>query len=475
MSESGALQEEDREAGRTETQPAGATLGHTCMNCGAVLAGPYCHACGQKDDDIRRPVWTFLLQFLENTFAADSRSLNTLLLLIVMPGGLTRRFMAGHRARFVPPVRLYVLVSILFFLVLSIANVAILDIAIEPKAPVPSTSGTMPEHIPGTRAEAEAAPQVPGAVPAEQPDQAQPGREGVVPLEVDQQGGDTAVPGTSVPVSSERGTSPGILNDILTRNEDGSLSLSLDIETEGTVTPEDIRQRLLDELAASDGLTAEERAEIEAFVNTDLPPVLDTAVLAAAKADKGDTVGLLDGFPYDINVGMFVRLTDETRQGLSQEDIDAVLLDPDISDYVKEATRGFTRALKEPQRFNDLFNKWLPRALFVLVPFFALILRLFHWGGKRYYVNQLIFSLHFHSFLFLLMTAMVLIIPAYGGELGIQLFWWGTSLYLIIALKVGQQQGWVRAFVKAGFIWMAYFSVMMTVLGYAVVEGLREL
>ena len=468
MSESGASQEESREAGQgqTDTQPEESALGHACMNCGAVLSGPYCHACGQKDDDIRRPVWTFLLQFLENTFAADSRSLNTLLLLIVMPGGLTRRFMAGHRARFVPPVRLYVLVSILFFMVLSIANVAILDIAIEPKAPVPSTSGTMPERIPGTRAEAEAAPQVPGAVPAEQPD-----RDAVAPSGAPRQDGDTA----SVPASPASDASPGILNDILTRNEDGSLSLSLDIETEGTVTPEDIRQRLLDELAASDGLTAEERAEIEAFVNTDLPPVLDTAVLAAAKADKGGTAGLLDGFPYDINVGMFVRLTDETRQGLSQEDIDAVLLDPDISDYVKEATRGFTRALKEPQRFNDLFNKWLPRALFVLVPFFALILRLFHWGGKRYYVNQLIFSLHFHSFLFLLMTAMVLIIPAYGGELGIQLFWWGTSLYLIIALKVGQQQGWIRAFVKAGFIWMAYFSVMMTVLGYAVIEGLREL
>ncbi len=111
----------------------------------------------------------------------------------------------------------------------------------------------------------------------------------------------------------------------------------------------------------------------------------------------------------------------------------------------------------------------------MLLPQYALILRLLHWHKERLILHQLVITLHFHSFLFLLMTALIIVIPRFGGDLGFGIFWWGTSLYLIIALKVGQEQGIIRAFIKAGFIWVSYFAIMALAIGGAVLLGLRDL
>jgi hypothetical protein len=107
-----------------------------------------------------------------------------------------------------------------------------------------------------------------------------------------------------------------------------------------------------------------------------------------------------------------------------------------------------------------------------MVPFFALILRLFHWGKKRFYFNQLIFSLHFHSFLFLIFIGFIFIIPVTGAELAGPIFWGISSLYMIIALKYGQDQGWIKAFLKAGFIWVSYAVILTSTLFAAVMFGL---
>lgn len=141
---------------------------------------------------------------------------------------------------------------------------------------------------------------------------------------------------------------------------------------------------------------------------------------------------------------------------------------------VKKATEGLAEALQDPRAFNKLFNEWLPWALVVLMPVFALILRVFHWGKQRYYLNQLVFALHFHSFLFVLFTAFTFIVPVIGGESAFEVFWIGVSLYLVIALKVGQDQGWIRAFLKAGFIWVSYFWIMMSTMTVVMLLGLSD-
>jgi hypothetical protein len=61
-------------------------------------------------------LWHFTQVAAEDLTHADSRLWRTLGALLGRPGYLTREFLAGRRARYLPPVRLYLVLSVLFFL-----------------------------------------------------------------------------------------------------------------------------------------------------------------------------------------------------------------------------------------------------------------------------------------------------------------------------------------------------------------------
>ena len=75
--------------------------GHThernCLNCGALLAGDYCHACGQKAH-VHRTLSAFVHDFLHGALHFEGKIWNTLPLLAWRPGDLTRRYIDGERA-----------------------------------------------------------------------------------------------------------------------------------------------------------------------------------------------------------------------------------------------------------------------------------------------------------------------------------------------------------------------------------------
>lgn len=183
--------------------------------------------------------------------------------------------------------------------------------------------------------------------------------------------------------------------------------------------------------------------------------------------------------PYRIGLAMFIPISDEERIAVTREDFRRYMgwdkSDVENNSLAWQMLKGIVNIFESPEVFNDQLNKWIPRALFFLVPVFALIMRVFHWGKQRYYMHQLVFSLHFHSFLFLLVIAEMVIIPLWGSSFGMSIFWWGTSLYLIIALAVSQSQGLIRSFLKAGFIWVTYFSIMALAIGFAGFIGLMEI
>ena len=93
-----------------------------CDNCGAPLSGKYCSACGQRHFD--HPVHDFghfVSEALEDLTHADSRLWQTLIALLFRPGFLTLEFLEGRRVRYLPPVRLYLVLSVLFFLIVALA------------------------------------------------------------------------------------------------------------------------------------------------------------------------------------------------------------------------------------------------------------------------------------------------------------------------------------------------------------------
>jgi hypothetical protein len=89
---------------------------HTeCGNCGATLMGPYCSNCGQHAHAIARTVSALFDDAWHIVTHVDSRFWQTLYILLFKPGKLTQEYFAERRARYLPPVRLYLVLSVLFF------------------------------------------------------------------------------------------------------------------------------------------------------------------------------------------------------------------------------------------------------------------------------------------------------------------------------------------------------------------------
>jgi hypothetical protein len=95
----------------------------SCANCGAMLAGDWCQACGQKR--IRREDRRFghiVGQFVEAMTSLDSRFWLSLRMLMLAPGQLSRDYLAGRRQRYMAPVTLFVLANVLYFLAPAITD-----------------------------------------------------------------------------------------------------------------------------------------------------------------------------------------------------------------------------------------------------------------------------------------------------------------------------------------------------------------
>jgi hypothetical protein len=105
-----------------EFTTAGTQAGHaprTCANCGASVPTKFCGRCGQRAEHEIHSIWHFTQEATEDLTHADSRLWSTMFALLFKPGFLTREFLAGRRVRYLPPLRLYLVLSVLFFVSIS--------------------------------------------------------------------------------------------------------------------------------------------------------------------------------------------------------------------------------------------------------------------------------------------------------------------------------------------------------------------
>ncbi len=88
-----------------------------CLNCGGHLRGQYCGHCGQRARSRLISLWELIRDAFGDLFELDSRLWQTLVPLMIRPGQLTHDYLQGRRARYMPPFRMYLVLSLLFFLV----------------------------------------------------------------------------------------------------------------------------------------------------------------------------------------------------------------------------------------------------------------------------------------------------------------------------------------------------------------------
>ena len=93
-----------------------------CPNCHTERHGKFCHQCGQNDKDPRRATLPLMGEWLVETLELDGRVSQTFKTLTLQPGMLSVAFSKNQRASFVSPLRLYFLISLLFFFVMSVTS-----------------------------------------------------------------------------------------------------------------------------------------------------------------------------------------------------------------------------------------------------------------------------------------------------------------------------------------------------------------
>lgn len=349
---------------RTLTQSAHRLPGQQqiefCQNCGSALDGQYCASCGQRARVRIISLWHLLREAAGDLTHLDSRLWRTIWPLLARPGVLTNEYLAGRRARYIPPFRLYLGLSIVFFVIASIGG------------------GPMSE-----------------------------------PLDI----------------------------------EDDS------IVTSGQMTAED-REEVRREIEAGKAEAFRQlRARGIAVPGTEAAPAdkarspADAARSPTPKVDdpeKCDELTLTLAIPGRQRIEAGLR---ETCRSIRQNN-----------------GRTFARAL--------LAN--IPKMMFFFLPLLALANKLLYPFSRRYYVEHLLFFVHFHAFAFLLFTLQALFNLATGeaqalgtvrGLITFAIFLY-VPYYLYKAMRRVYSQGRAATLFKFTMVYVAYVLCMtLTLLG----------
>ncbi|MET0616662.1 MAG: hypothetical protein ABWZ54_02760, partial [Luteibacter sp.] len=138
------------------------------------------------------------------------------------------------------------------------------------------------------------------------------------------------------------------------------------------------------------------------------------------------------------------------------------------------------------QRIIEGFFSVLPQAMFVMVPVFALILKLFYVFRRRLYMEHVIVALHSHAFLFFSLLALTLLgfakeairphLAVAGSAIGLVQFalWVWMPLYLLVMQKRVYRQAWGMTILKYWLIGSVYFWLLLFVVTTALLIGMSH-
>lgn len=88
-----------------------------CLNCGHLVEKHFCPQCGQENIEVKEDALHMVAHAVADYFHFEHKFFSTLKPLLLKPGKLTQAYVSGKRVSFIHPIRLYIFVSIVFFLV----------------------------------------------------------------------------------------------------------------------------------------------------------------------------------------------------------------------------------------------------------------------------------------------------------------------------------------------------------------------
>ena len=97
----------------------------TCLNCRHVVEQKFCPNCGQENSDSRKTFHHLFIHFFEDLTHYENAFWKTIRNLLFKPATLTKEYLSGKRLSYLAPVRLYIFISFITFLLIAIFPVKV--------------------------------------------------------------------------------------------------------------------------------------------------------------------------------------------------------------------------------------------------------------------------------------------------------------------------------------------------------------
>lgn len=385
-----------------------------CRNCDMEYVGNYCPNCGQEAHTGAPTALAFIYEFLTRNVFERGKLPRTIWHLIRYPGGLTVDFLEGRRQRFIRPVRLYFGLSVLYFLILSLKSGGITERmhgeGEPPKAKVAATINLGAKEkadLERTLKELEAN----GAPPAVR---------AVLQSRLD---------GMSSPIDGNAEANAAIKEANAAIKE----SLKSEAGAAASVPGHDpirfsSRMPLLtaDATSSASASAASKRKDGASAASKSASGASATG---SGKGDDEDGASESPAKDFDLDIDFLDKMSDTGPFGL-----------------LKKRVKRFTalpKAERGPVLLQGMLNQ-APKAMFFLVPVFAMLLKLLFVFKRVPYGAHLLFAFHYHSLVFLGLLLMFLPLPDPAMAL-LPLTMW---LYLGLAMRRTYMCGWFGAMLR---------------------------
>jgi hypothetical protein len=389
-----------------------------CLNCGDPTHGEFCPTCGQRKTEILVSVRTIVLDALEDQFVLNRRLPRTLVNLFFRPGFLTVEHVHGRIARYVRPFKLYLVSSVIFFLLLSFFSL---------RALARSDLGTG-ITISGATEDTVSVARLDSAI-----------------VEIEATLADTAFPAIGR-LGLER------TRDQLRAQRERTLEARGGVE--GTADTAGIPSRAPHETPAAPAAPA-----VRSLPSVPEVPPVPTAADSPAERPVGERRTLGEVLGVEPGGGQMTVTTGSTSMDqVARQRVDELM--------------AMTPRQAIERLVNDFLNH-IPTMMFVLLPFFALVLKVLYLRRRRFYAEHFVFLLHWHTFVYLIFSAMLLLRGFVGlpGWLILTLMTW-TVLYIFIALKRVYGQGWLVTIFKGSVLGWSYVITLALAVPMALVISL---
>lgn len=404
-----------------------------CENCHQPLIGPFCGQCGQQAESTLKYFWVVIMHLLDDIFSFDSRASRTIFPLITRPAFLTNEYIAGRRVHYVPPLRLYLFISIVFFITLKFFITA-------------NNNNTLNINDNQT-----VVTEIKNHIELLKTKQ----------LTAQEKSTDNTT--ELLDISNDIIKFSTFLTDI---NKDYTLKENKDlIEMTRRLVDLELER---DQLDNGDSFSSKKKERYDLFQSN----------IAKIKND-GD-----------------FELNNTAEDWTIQNNDDGTLSFDFLSEDSNKKLDAFSKSLvkKAKKALNsdttplvqEAIEK-LPQLMFILLPLFAALLKIMYLFSKRLYMEHLTVALHSHSFIFFTILLVELLgvfyeysvtaLPALSGTIefiGNALMVW-IPIYLFIMQKRVYKQGYLFTFIKYSFIGSAYMMLIVLTGVIAFIWGLTDI